>query len=190
MRLHGVWAVAAALVLAAAGVAAGRPAIARGPAVDSERWVRVMSQHPLRTIEGRTLSLKDLRGEVVVVSFWASWCGPCRKELPRLDALHTSIAGRGGRVIAVSIDLDAQNVRRFVRSHRLSLPVVHDGPDGLARELDLPHVPFTVVLDRGGAVALTASGAGEGAIQAVVKTTRQLMAAVPDESRALAKGSP
>jgi len=181
---------AGAACLVAVSVAGGRAAVAPGPPVDSARWVRVMSQHPLRTIDGRTLTLKDLKGEVVVVNFWASWCGPCRKELPRLDALHASIAGRGGRVIAVSIDLDAQNARRFVKTHRLSLPVVHDGPNGLARELDLPRVPFTVVLDRGGAVALTAAGADEGAIQTIVKTTRQLMAGVPDEPRVLAKGAP
>jgi len=181
--------VAVALGLGAPSLGA-RASRAGGPGMDPERVRQALRSHTLRTVEGRTLALQSLRGEVVVVNFWASWCSPCRKELPRLDALHASIAGRGGRVLAVSIDSEARTVQRFARTHRLKLPVYHDGPDGLARTLDLPHVPFTIVLDRDGRVALTTAGADDHALEAIAATTRRLMAAAPAGSPTFAAEAP
>lgn len=132
--------------------------------------------HVLTTPDGDRLALASLRGEVVVINFWASWCRPCRKELPELDALHTTLAARGGRVLAVSIDEDVRNVERFVRAHGLSLPVYHDGPEGLARALDLGHIPYTLVLDRRGEVVYASSGANRAALEALEKTTLSLLA--------------
>jgi len=174
----------------AASASAGRATPAGGAGMDPGRIRRELKAHTLRTLEGQTLAFSSLQGEVVVLNFWASWCAPCRKELPRLDALHASIAGRGGQVLAVSIDREVRNVRRFAKTHRLSLPVYHDGPDGLARKLDLPHVPFTIVLDRDGSVALATAGADGRALEAIAATTRRLMAAVPAGSPAIAGKAP
>jgi thiol-disulfide isomerase/thioredoxin len=175
----------AALTFGAAWASAGRSA-----GMDPERIRREFRTTTLRTVEGRSLALGSLKGEVVVVNFWASWCAPCRKELPRLDALHASIAGDGGRVVAISIDREARNARRFAKAHRLSLPIYHDGPDGLARRLDLPHVPFTIVLDRDGSVALATGGSDHKALQAITATTRRLLAATPAGSPAIAAEAP
>ena len=180
----------AMMSLVAPCVSGAGVASSAGPGVDAERMRRELATHVLRTLDGRTQTLGALRGEVVVVNFWASWCGPCRRELPRLDALSASIAGQGGRVVAVSIDQEARNVRRFVTSLKLSLPVYHDGPDGLARTLDLPHVPFTVVLDRSGAVAFTTSGADDRALDAIASAARRSLAAAPGESPTIAGGTP
>jgi cytochrome c biogenesis protein CcmG, thiol:disulfide interchange protein DsbE len=181
---------AMAMSFGGASALAGRATPAGGAGMDPERIRQALKAHTLRTVEGRTLALNSLRGEVVVVNFWASWCTPCRKELPRLDALHRSIAGRGGRVLAVSIDQEARNVGRFTKTHRLSLPVYHDGPDGLARTLDLPHIPFTIVLDRDGSVALTTAGADDAALEAIAATTRRLMAAAPAASPTVVAEAP
>jgi thiol-disulfide isomerase/thioredoxin len=167
-------ALAALVVLGAGGSSAGSRG---GDDVDRARIRRELKSTVLKSLEGRRLDLGRLEGEVVVLNFWASWCAPCRKELPRLDALHASIAGRGGRVVAISIDQEARNVSRFARERHLALPLYHDGPDGLARRLDLPHVPYTIVLDRHGEVALTTRGADERALDAIAETTRRLMAA-------------
>jgi thiol-disulfide isomerase/thioredoxin len=163
----------------ATGLATVRPAMAgraAEPAVDRERLRRQLKGAVVRTVDGRTLSLDALQGEVVVLNFWASWCPPCRRELPRLDAFQTSVAGRGARVVAISIDEEARNVERFARAQRLSLTLYHDGPDHLARRLDLPHVPFTIVLDRRGEVVLATGGADPQTLESITETTRRLLA--------------
>jgi len=80
---------------------------------------------------------------------------------------------------AVPIEGDRENVDRFARLHALHLPIVHDGPQGLARSLDLQHIPFTVVLDRNGDVAYTSSHTDDAGLEALAATTRQLAARQP-----------
>lgn len=147
--------------------------------VDASRLRSALARRPLRTLDGQPVTLEGLRGEVVVLNFWATWCGPCRAELPRLDALHRELASRRGRVVALSIDQDVANVRRFVKRYRLTLPVVHDGPEGVVRSLGLQHVPFTVVLDRAGEVAFTAHGADAVSVAALVERARRLATEKP-----------
>jgi thiol-disulfide isomerase/thioredoxin len=173
-------ALAALLVAIGMGLMMAHPwtAEARGANgdMDGEALQKALGRHALRTLDRKSLDVRALRGGVVVLNFWASWCRPCRRELPALDALNAEIAPRGGRVIAVSIDEDPANVSQFAKVHGLTLPIVADGPSGLARELDLQHVPMTVVLDRDGAVALTVSGGDDQAIQRIGAKARELIA--------------
>jgi len=168
----------AAAVLAAAGPArAGVSAAAFGAAPGTAE--AVLGRHSLRLLDGSNTTLAALRGRIVVVNFWASWCAPCRRELPRLDALHREMSPQGATVVAVSIDQDADNARRFARSGRLSMPVAHDGPSGLARMLDLRHVPATVVLDRDGRIAWSTGRSDEAELAKLGAVVRRLAGAVP-----------
>jgi thiol-disulfide isomerase/thioredoxin len=126
-----------------------------------------LARHALTPLDGAVTNLAAYRGEVVVVNFWASWCAPCREELPLLDQWNTAWVGRGARVVAVSIDRDANKARRFVEEMKLTLPVMHDGPDGLARTLDIPAVPYTLLLDRDGNVIDHVSGSAEADVAAL-----------------------
>ncbi len=180
--------------IAAAAIVAG-PSWAHhdskpGAGTDRERIGAALRQHTVRRLEGGTLSLGSLRGEVVVVNFWASWCAPCRRELPSLAALHRQISGKGGRVVAISIDHDARNAQRFGKKHQLALPLYHDGPEGIARTLDLPHVPYTVVLDADGRVAFTSEGADEAAVRELSAVTHKLVAGRPTAVRSTEGGTP
>lgn len=138
-----------------------------------------LGRRPLRMLDGSKTTLASMRGQVVVVNFWASWCAPCRRELPRLDAFHREIKSQGARVIAVSIDQNADNAARFARSSRLSMPVAHDGPSGLARELDLRSVPATVVLDRDGHIAWSTGRSDDAELAKLESVVRRLVGTVP-----------
>lgn len=194
---QGWWA-GLAILLGVAGAhaaAAGEPPAADGVriggvGVPAAHVSGILARHTLHLLEGGDLSLADLRGQVVVLDFWASWCGPCRKELPRLDTLHAEIARRGGRVLAVSIDEDRQNVDRFARRYGLRLPIAVDGPNGLARELDLRHVPLAIVLDRDGNVAFTSSRSDAAGLAAVTDATHQLIAGRPVAAATVEGGKP
>jgi thiol-disulfide isomerase/thioredoxin len=134
-------------------------------------------RHVLRAIDGKNTSLASLKGDVVVVNFWASWCKPCQREMPTLAALHTELAQKGGCVVAISIDEDARNAQEFVKLHGFKLPVYHDGPDGLAKQLDLPYIPFTMILDRSGDVVFTSGGGDEHALNELCATARRFATA-------------
>jgi peroxiredoxin len=130
-------------------------ALIAGPVVSSPARTetnQTMANHELASMDGKKMTLSSLRGQVVVVNFWATWCAPCRKELAVFDGWNREWGNRGARVVAISIDRDARKARRFAEDMGLSLLVVHDGPDGLARSLDLPSVPCTYLLDRDGNV--------------------------------------
>lgn len=143
-----------------------------------------LAAHPPRRLGGGTLAKSSLDGQVVVLNFWASWCGPCRKELPQLRALAASLAGSGGRVVAVSIDSDARNAADFAQRFAPGFTVFHDGPDGLARSLDLPALPYTLVLDRDGRMVWSGGG-GDGRTLAQIAAVAQAAAA----TRGLADGA-
>jgi thiol-disulfide isomerase/thioredoxin len=132
----------------------------------SERDVATMAEYELRTLDGEPVRLAS-EGEVVVVNFWASWCKPCRKEMPFLHDLHQKLSRSGGRVVAVSIDRDERKAVEFAREHGLDLPMCHDGPDGLVRALDLDAIPYTVVLDGTGRAVYASGGSGDDALVAL-----------------------
>ena len=172
---------AAAVALALLVTASAGPAAAGG--LTPERVHAALEHHVFRTPSGGTLTMASLNGQVVVLHLWATWCAPCRKELPRLDALHSELEKRGGRVLAVSIDLDPRNVERFVLQQHLKLPVAIDGPDGLAKELDVPAIPYTVVLNRNGEVVSLVAGSGEAMLESTTATARRLLAEKPMATR-------
>jgi thiol-disulfide isomerase/thioredoxin len=177
-----------AVLLAIASLADGgsaRAARLAGLGAGAEQASAALDRHPLKMIDGGTVTLGSLRGQVVVVNFWATWCPPCRRELPRLDRLNAEIASRGGRVMAISIDRDPENVRRYAKARSLSLPIAQDGPDGLARELDLEHVPLTLIIDRDGGVALAISGSGDDSLARLADEVHRLLARPPAASSAL-----
>ena len=173
-------AIVAAALTAPAGAdaprGAARAATSEEAPLASDAFKTALARRPLQTIDGKKVTWQSLRGEVVVVNFWATWCKPCRKELPRLDKLDRELAKSGGRVLAVSVDLDAENVRRFARANKLELPICHDGPDGLARDLSLAVLPYTAVLDRTGAVAYVSTSADEAHLNALVARVKALAA--------------
>jgi thiol-disulfide isomerase/thioredoxin len=127
----------------------------------AEQTTRTLLEYQLSDVEGKSQSVGQWKGEVLVVNFWATWCKPCKKEMPLLDDLHTRMIEQSGRVVAISVDRDADRVHQFVEENDLSMPVFVDGPEGLIQKLDLAYLPYTFVVDTSGKVVF-AGNAAEG----------------------------
>lgn len=154
---------------AAGGTVAQSTTVKAGAANQSAVGSRAASQlvgRSLLTLDGKNAPV--VLGETAtVVHFWATWCAPCKRELPLLDDIATKYGNAGVRFCAVSVDKDLPAVRRFVDRLGLGLPIFVDGPDGLARALDLPALPYTIVIDRQGRTVHEAAGGDDAQIAAV-----------------------
>jgi cytochrome c biogenesis protein CcmG, thiol:disulfide interchange protein DsbE len=113
------------------------------------------------TLDRRPLSLADLRGRVVLVNFWATWCFECRPEMPVLESLHRELAPRGLAVIGVNAREPRPAVERFARELALTFPLVFDESGAMNREYGVVGLPTTFVLARDGRAVAFAIGARE-----------------------------
>jgi peroxiredoxin len=115
----------------------------------------------LPDVDGRQQAMAQWRGKVLVVNFWATWCAPCREEMPRFVAAQTRDAARGVQFVGIAVD-DAAKVRSFAQELGLNYPSLIGGYGAieLSRTLgnELAALPFTVILGRDGKVALTHLG--------------------------------
>ncbi|MEP6739177.1 MAG: TlpA disulfide reductase family protein [Caldimonas sp.] len=119
------------------------------------------------TLDGGSLPMAGLRGKPLLLNFWATWCAPCVKEMPLLDAFLRERAGAGWQVLALAID-QAEPVRRFAAERALHLPIALAGADGLdlSRSLgnSLGALPFTAVFDASGRSTQRKLGAVDAAL--------------------------
>jgi thiol-disulfide isomerase/thioredoxin len=104
----------------------------------------------LKSNSGKNLRLSELRGQVVMINFWASWCGPCRQEMPILDALHKRYAKAGFSVLGVNVEQDSGLADQLLKDIPVSFPVLYD-PDSVVSKLyAVDAMPSTVMVDRDG----------------------------------------
>ena len=124
-------------------------------------FVRVGDTAPVfQTVDlaGTTMSLQDYRGRVVVLNFWATWCPPCRVEMPELDAYQVEM---GDRVIILGIDMGEPPgaISPFVRQHGLRFPILLDETGTIAASYGVTSLPTSLIVDRSGIVRERVTGA-------------------------------
>ena len=124
-----------------------------------------MPEIGLKDLQGNLVTAKSLKGKVVIIDFWATWCVPCKDELPVLEKLYSRYKDRGLVIIAVSVDKDLAKVRRFLKKMQLTLPVVHDGDHQVSGRYKPPRMPSSYVADQNGIIRHVHGGyrAGDGA---------------------------
>ena len=106
----------------------------------------------LPSLDGPNLRLQEQRGQVVMINFWATWCGPCREEMPHLSRLYDKYRPSGFTVFAVNIDEEPQKAARLAKQLGMRFPVLLDTDKKVSRLYDLSAMPSTVLIDRDGRV--------------------------------------
>jgi peroxiredoxin len=151
-RWHATAALAVAVLLAAAGAP---PCSAQ----NTKRFMSVVAGGPApdyraRTLAGDSLRLADFRGDMVLLNVWATWCVPCRVELPQLQQLHDQYGDRGLHVIGISLDrMSDGGIRRFLRLHEITYTNVKDREPRLTAMFGFQRaVPQTMLIDQEGTV--------------------------------------
>jgi thiol-disulfide isomerase/thioredoxin len=123
----------------------------------------------------RSLPLSTLRGSVVYVDFWASWCVPCRLSMPALDALYKQNRARGFAVVGVNKDVTAADARRFLAKVPVTFTLVTDGQDAAARAFDVKAMPSGYLVDRKGVVRKVHRGFTAETAEALAREVEALL---------------
>ncbi|RCU50042.1 MULTISPECIES: TlpA family protein disulfide reductase [Corallincola] len=106
----------------------------------------------LKSSTGENIRLSELRGEIVLLNFWASWCGPCRQEMPELEALATDFADLGVKVLGVNVEQDPSEGMAFLKDITVSFPILFDKTNEVTELYDVDSMPTTVLIDRDGQI--------------------------------------
>lgn len=161
-----LWRAALALALLAGGTFAG----AAPPALSA-----TAPDFTLRTLDGQNMRLGEQRGRVVLVNFWATWCGPCRQEMPHLNKLYEKYKSSGFVLLGVNIDDDTRQVAGVAGKLGITFPVLPDADKRVSRQYDLSAMPSTVLIDRDGRVRYLHRGYQSGYENTYEKQIRELL---------------
>jgi peroxiredoxin len=129
----------------------------------------------LKSASGENLKLSEYRGEVVLINFWASWCGPCRQEMPALDELHNRYRALGFTVLGVNVEEDSRKAREVLKDLQVSFPVLLDDRSTVSRLYDIVAMPSTVLVDRNGDIRYLHKGYQPGLEDVYLQQVRELI---------------
>lgn len=116
----------------------------------------------LRTLDGQNRSLRQDRGKIVLMNFWATWCPPCIREMPAMQRLYDKFRTRGLEIVAVSVDQgNPDAVRKFAEDMKLNFPIVLDPDQTTKQAYQVRALPTTYLIDRKGRVVAVGMGARE-----------------------------
>jgi len=155
---------AAAAVAACASIAAGATTVGAGA-----------PNFTLQDAAGGNLKLSEQRGQVVMLNFWATWCGPCKQEMPHLNRLFEKYRGSGFVLLGMNIDDDPRNAIATASKLGVRFPVLLDTDKKVSKLYDLTTMPSTVLIDRDGRVRYIHLGYRDGYEQSYEQQIRQLL---------------
>jgi len=134
----------------------------------------------LDTLGGRRFALTDLRGRVVLLNFWATWCHACREEMPSLERLQRRLGERGLSVVAVAVDRgSARGVRRFTAGYGVSFPVPLDPEGRVRRAYEVTALPLSYIIGRDGRIIGRVFGARKWDEVEAVRFLEEVLGGLP-----------
>ena len=150
---------AAALTLGCAREDSPQPAAASGKIEVGEPAPAYFAT----AMSGDSVSLAALQGKGVLMNVWATWCGPCRKEIPELRAIHSAYKDRGLELVGVSVDADGSDdaIRDFLKEFKMDYAIWRDPNEAVSATFKMAGVPATFLIDRQGVLQWKATGAIE-----------------------------
>lgn len=129
----------------------------------------------LKNTQGENINLAEQRGQIIVINFWASWCGPCRKEMPILQTLHNKYKSLGATVWGVNVEQENQAGKDFLADLTLDFPIFFDDSNTITAKYQIEAMPTTVIIDRNGKVRHLFRGYKDGYEKKYVKAIKQLI---------------
>ena len=100
--------------------------------------------------DGGQVALSELEGQVVLLNFWATWCGPCRQEMPHLEALYERYRDLGFTLLGVNVEEDSSGADKFLKETPVTFPILFDPKSQVSKSYDVIAMPSTVLIDRAG----------------------------------------
>jgi peroxiredoxin len=129
----------------------------------------------LKSSTGDNLRLSEFRGDVVMINFWATWCGPCRQEMPLLDQLYSRYKRVGFNLLGVNIDDDSRRAMEMIEELGVSFPVLFDAHKEVSKLYEVDAMPVTVLVDREGNVRYVHHGYKPGYEDKYLDQVRSLL---------------
>jgi len=122
-----------------------------------------------------SVELNKLRGKVIYLDFWASWCGPCRISLPQIDELQRSLGSDKFEVLAINLDEKPDNAIRFLKRFPVSYTVLSDPTGKVAEAYQLPGMPSSFIIDQSGRISMSHTGFKKGDIKQIRNHIEKLL---------------
>ena len=129
----------------------------------------------LASLQGKNLRLAEQRGDVIMLNFWASWCGPCRQEMPLLDELHARYEAAGFKVWGVNVDSNRADAEQMLQRIPVDFPILFDSASSVSKLYGVDAMPSSVFIDRDGNVRHIHRGYRDGDAAAYKKIIKELI---------------
>ncbi len=119
----------------------------------------------LKSASGKNIRLSELKGRIVMLNFWATWCGPCTEEIPHLNELHESLDPYDFELLGINIDEDQSKAMYLAKKLKVNFPVLFDEDKNVSRSFDIKAMPTTIIIDRAGKIRHVNKGYKKGYIE-------------------------
>lgn len=129
----------------------------------------------LKSNNGKNIKLSELRGQVVLINFWASWCGPCRQEMPELDKLYSKYKKLGFVILGINVEENTAEALKIIADDKISFTILFDTENKVSQLYDVRAMPTSVLVSRNGNMRYLHSGYKPGDISKYKKWVKELI---------------